>query len=414
MITELVLLRHLISYDKYQIYNKYINKEKLRDTYKEIYNIYITLQEYFDKYSKDLTIDELELFFYTQRPALRDKDKEIYQELFKQIRNSEVQTELIEEVLVQVKQRQEAFDLSTLAYEVSQGKAKFIDLITASHALEHEEKLDEINNSVFTTDDLGELYERSVKQVGLRWRLNTLNRMLGSLRQGDFGFIFARPESGKTTFLASEVSCFATQATRPILWFNNEQDGKAVMLRIYQATLGLTLTELFSNLEKHKQDYHRITKGNIKLYDSGSISKSDVERLVYQLKPACIVFDQLDKIKGFINDREDLRLGSIYQWARELAKEYCPVIGVTQADGSGEGQKWLTMANVSSAKTSKQAEADFIIGMGKSNEEGMEYIRHLHISKNKLMGDSDSVPELRHGKMDIVIKPTIARFEDIH
>lgn len=413
MITELMLLRQLVVYDKYKIYHKYVNKEKLKDTYKEIYNIYVTLQEYYNKYPKDLTIDELELFFYSQRPALRDKDKELYQDLFNQIRDSEVQTELIEEILTQVKQRQEAFDLSTLAYDVSQGKAKFIDLITASHALEHEEKLDTLDESVFVTDDLGELYEHVVKQVGLRWRLKTLNRMLGSLRKGDFGFIFARPESGKTTFLASEVSFFAEQTSSPILWFNNEQEGQAVMLRIYQATLGLSLTELFSNLEKHKQEYHKITKGNIKLYDNGSISRTDVERLVYQLKPACIVFDQIDKIKGFVNDREDLRLGAIYQWARELAKGYCPVIGVTQADGSGEGQKWLTMSNVSSAKTSKQAEADFIIGMGKSNEDGMEYIRHLHISKNKLMGDTDTVPSLRHGKMDIIIQPDIARYKDV-
>ena len=63
----------------------------------------------------------------------------------------------------------------------------------------------------------------------------------------------------------------------------------------------------------------------------------------------------LDKIKGFNSDRDDLKLGFIYQWARELAKQYCPVIGVSQADGTGEGKKWLTMDNVSGAKTSKQA-----------------------------------------------------------
>lgn len=237
--------------------------------------------------------------------------------------------------------------------------------------------------------------------------------MLGSLRQGDFGFIFARPETGKTTFLASEVSYFATQTDKPIIWFNNEEQGSKVMLRIYQATLGLTLEELFRDIEGNKRKFYELTKGNIKIYDSGNISKTDVEKLCYQLNPSCLIFDQLDKIKGFTNDRDDLKLGAIYQWARELAKQYCPVIGVSQADGTGEGKKWLTMDNVSGAKTSKQAEADFILGIGKTNDEGMEMVRHLHASKNKLIGDRDTDNELRHGRMDCIIRPEIARYIDI-
>lgn len=413
MLLELVLLRYIIIYNYYNIYSKYINKESIKDNHRELYNIYSSLEDYFDKYKKDVSVDELEIFFHSQRPFLKDKEREVYNLLFKQIREVEVEEGLIEEVLHSMKQRQEAFELSTLAYEVSQGKGSFVDLITKAHSLEHEEKLDKVDESVFTTDDLEELYNGSVKQQGLRWRLSTLNRMLGSLRKGDFGFIFARPESGKTTFLASEVSRFAEQSSQPILWFNNEEQGSKVMLRIYQASLGLRLEELYSNLGEHKRRYYERTGGRIKLFDSGNISKTDVERLCYQLKPALIVFDQIDKLKGFVNDREDLRLGTIYQWARELAKEYCPVIGVCQADGSGEGKKWLTMDNVANAKTAKQAEADWIIGIGKSNEDGMEYVRHLHASKNKLVGDTDTEAEMRHGRCDVIIRPEIARYEDI-
>jgi hypothetical protein len=105
--------------------------------------------------------------------------------------------------------------------------------------------------------------------------------------------------------------------------------------------------------------------------------------------------------------------GAIYQWARELAKKYAPSIGVCQADGSGEGQKWLTMANVSNAKTSKQAEADFILGVGKTHDEAAEYIRYINISKNKLMGDADSEPALRHGRFEVIIEPEIARYKDV-
>jgi transketolase len=39
-------------------------------------------------------------------------------------------------------------------------------------------------------------------------------------------------------------------------------------------------------------------------------------------------------------------LGDIYIWARELAKEFAPVIGVCQAGASGENKMWLDMNDV--------------------------------------------------------------------
>ncbi len=71
------------------------------------------------------------------------------------------------------------------------------------------------------------------------------------------------------------------------------------------------------------------------------------------------------------------------------------------------------MENVANAKTSKQAEADWILGIGKRTVEGYEYSRTLHLSKNKLTGDVDTVAELRHGTRDVGIRPEIARYVDL-
>ena len=70
------------------------------------------------------------------------------------------------------------------------------------------------------------------------------------------------------------------------------------------------------------------------------------------------------------------------------------------------------MDNVANAKTAKQAEADWILGIGASHSDGFEFVRHLHASKNKLTGDEDSDPALRHGKLDVIIQPEIARYKD--
>lgn len=327
-----------------------------------------------------------------------------------QLRTLDVSELVLRDIVTEIQQRAKAMELALLAVDVSEGKRNYNDLLTkASELGTIEVEGEEIE---FVTDDLDELYDHNVAQTGLRWRLRTLNEMLGSLRKGDFGFVFARPESGKTTFLASEISFFAGQTERPVVWFNNEEGGEKVQLRVFQAALGCTLPELWEDRQRSKDVFRERTRHNIKIIDNANMSRTEVDRICKQLQPALIVFDQLDKVKGFTSDREDLRLGSIYQWARELAKTYGPVIGVSQADGSGEGKKWLTMENVANAKTAKQAEADWILGIGKTNDNGMDYVRHLHLSKNKLAGDSDTIPELRHGRRDVKILPEIARYED--
>lgn len=360
-----------------------------------------------------MTVDDLANLYFSTRPKDRDYAIKIFEQLEKADSSSATVHKLIESIIVGKLLR----ELSLDAYEVAESKASMAKLMEKIEKLraitENQQEDGTTSDFEFVTDDLEVLVNESITKPGLRWRLNTLNRMLGSLRLGDFGFIFARPETGKTTFLASEVTHMATQTDRPILWLNNEEQGNKVMIRCYQASLGLTMTELFRDLAGNKKRYMDRTHGNIRLYDSGHIHKKTVEKLCKQLKPALIVVDQIDKIQGFASDREDLRLGSIYQWGRELAKEYAPLIGVCQADGTGEGQKWLTMAHVANAKTAKQAEADWILGIGRIHEVGFDTIRYLHASKNKLSGDSDSDNEVRHGRLECLIDAEKARYVDI-
>lgn len=396
----LLLIKSLLQHKLYLSYREY-----LTDIPKDLQELYKFLDKVHE-HSRDISFEEFALYC-----TANTTDKETCDALLTIIEKTSVGDDLITELLQQYQERSLAHKIALTAIAVTEGKQTFDKL---QELLKQREEV-VLNQDEFVSDDLEVLYESQVKQLGLRWRLKTLNRMLGSLRKGDFGFIFARPETGKTTFLASEVSYFAEQLQEtdgPILWINNEEEGKKVSLRIYQASLGLPQEVLYSDRQGHREKYFQLTKRKIKIFDSATISKRDVEDLCAQHKPSLIIFDQLDKIKGFDGDREDLRLGTVYQWARELAKMYCPVIAVCQADGSGEGKKWLTMENVANAKTAKQAEADWILGIGCTHQEGFEYVRHLHLSKNKLSGDEDTDPNLRHGKQDVLIDPQIARYRD--
>ena len=309
--------------------------------------------------------------------------------------------------------KHKAYQVSICAIDVSEGRKDYSDLLLCLEDLNASEGVPaSLKDDPFISSSLQEIYNGTITKHGLRWRLSALNRSLGSLRKGDFGFIFARPETGKTTFLTSEITNFAQQTEQPILWFNNEEQGSKVQLRIYQAFFGYELVQLFSNISEHEKEYLNHGMDRIKIIDSASISKTQVEALCLKYNPALVVVDQIDKLKGFDGDREDLRLGSIYIWAREIAKTYCPVIGVCQSDASGEGKKWLQMDNVANAKTAKQAEADWIIGIGKSHNDAEQYQRYLSICKNKLLGDDDSDPTLRHGHLTVNIMPEIGRYSD--
>lgn len=276
-----------------------------------------------------------------------------------------------------------------------------------------EEKLDSNDETSFVTTDLEEIVNGTLATPGIRWRLNCLNASLGSLRKGDFGFVFARPETGKTTFIADLIANALTQVSEPVVLFNNEEVGTKVMFRIYQAFFGVSSDVLLANATAYRDEFRRRVGDKLLMLDSAQIEKATVERVLERKKPALIIYDQIDKIKGFKADRDDLVYGAIYQWARELAKQYAPSVGVCQADGTAEGQKWLTMANVANAKTSKQAEADWILGIGKTHDPDTEFVRYFNISKNKLLGDTDSQPELRHGRFEVLIQPDIARWKDV-
>jgi replicative DNA helicase len=373
------------------------------------------LDSYWLKYDEDPTIDDLELHFKASYNHLSEKKYVLYKTIFEALRTTEAKEEVIHSLLSSYKRKQLLTKLAESAFNAREGSEMELDKVKGiyENLLERgQEDFKEEEEDGFVTTSLSELKEHTIAKKGLRWRLDILNKSLGSLRKGDFGFVFARPETGKTTFLASEITFMAQQAETPVLWFNNEEQGEKVMMRCYQSFFGVEQAPLFANVAEFEAKFQEQMKGKFLMYDTANIYKSQVEKLCKKYKPSLIVFDQIDKIKGFDDDRKDLQLGRIYQWARELAKEYCPVIGVCQADGSGDGVKWLNMGNVADAKTAKQAEADWILGIGKTHDPDFQHKRYLNISKNKLMGDEDTLQANRHGRLEVNFEPTIGRYLD--
>jgi hypothetical protein len=411
---ELTIIKSSLTRNNYSTVSSYISVE---DFPQELQLLWRCLDNFYrDSSNNELTIDDLSNLVFSSRP----KDRDFVIALFDNLKTIEVSKDSVVALCKALQESKLLRAVALTAYDAAEGKEKEKERL--SELLEQLRKLQEDSHGApddeyeFVTDDLDTLLDRQVSTPGLRWRLNSLNRNLGSLRKGNFGFIFARPETGKTTLLTSEVSHMAEQVKDddgPILHLNNEQEGDIVQLYYYRSVLGWSLEQILANRKKARDMFMEKTRGKILVYDRAQISKRDVEKLCERYKPSLLIYDQIDKITGFSNDREDLRLGAIYQWGRELAKTYCPSIGVCQADGTGEGQRWLTMGNVANAKTSKQAEADWILGIGKVNDPGYEKLRFMHLSKNKLLGDPDTDHSNRHGRWEVLIEPEKARYRDL-
>ena len=412
-IPEQSLLVLLLDKNSYNLYKDFIDLKAMKETYRELSFLFQTLVALHEKHETSITLSELSAAFFAKYP---DSDKVVYGKLFETLQGIQISPEVGQGILADVRRRKGALRVSEVSFKVAQGLATD-DELRSEYAKTFGDAVDHGIGSLLPLDEVTTDLELLIKETyadqGLRWRLDCLNKSLGSLRPGDFGFIFARPETGKTTFLASEAACFVDQAQRPVVWFNNEEQGNKVMLRIYQAYFGVPSDQLLSNPKRFATEFNERTGGRLKLFDAATISKRDVESIVSKLNPELVIYDQLPKIKGFSSDRDDLRLGAIFQWARELAKGSHAAIGVSQADGHAENVRYLTMEHVANAKTAVQAEADWILGIGKIHDDTQANIRFLNISKNKLLGDKDSMNELRHGKFEVIIEPHHARYRDI-
>jgi|TARA_R110000803_G_scaffold13124_1_gene37045 replicative DNA helicase len=413
LIETQIIKTFCLSRESYERYYKYVKLDYIKINYSNIYKIFNTIHSYYNKYEdKELiTKEELDLS-YNSNYLLKEQERKEVSTLIDTVFKAEItNSDAVIELLDEHRKRSLAGDIARISLDVEEGTASLDDL----HKIyaEFDQASIEIEDSAVVDMSLADLYQSQVATQGLRWRLKWLNQSLGSLRKGDFGFIFARPETGKTTFLASEVTQMIQQTEGNIVWFNNEEQGNKVAIRCYQAMLGLRTDELFNNVEENQAKFEALGGKRIKIYDYEDSSRANrIDAILKEDKPALIIIDQIDKVKGFKADRNDLELKAIYQWAREIAKKYAPVIAVSQAGGTGEGKLFLTMDDVDGSKTGKQGEADWILGIGKETD-NTSRIRYFNICKNKLLGDSDTLPDLRHGNSQVLIRPEVARYEDI-
>ena len=399
--------------DTYNRFKEHVKKHNVSPITLEIFSV---LGEYWDNYPTrtEINYPEFRTFFSIVK-GRKLKDPSSYEVAFDNLKDAlDKPSPIVKDLLGKLIETDYATQIYDVCLKIGTGMGGDLESIEPLlNAYKKEVGASIDKDDVFVKPSLDYL-SRTVAGGGLNWRLKELNVALGPIRKGDFIIIAARPETGKTTFTASEASYMMTQLQpdEHVVWINNEEASNKVMMRVIQAYNQVTSSELLSDPKVHESKF--LLGGGERFLilddDSGIKSTNKIAMLFKEYKPGLIIFDQLDKVHGFKQDREDLRIGQLYEWARDLAKEYCPVIAISQVDGTGEGEKWIQMNQLRGSKTDKIGEADAIVTIGKSNEPGMDLQRFIHVPKNKLFGGKETLEAHRHGCFEVDIEPAKARY----
>lgn len=350
------------------------------------------------EYGGDLTKDELTAFFKTKHPALPDSTMERYEDHFEVLNdNAGINTAIQERIIRDMWMRHRARVISELSVNIFLGKSNEFGELKRLIESTAEDSIGE--KTTYTEVDMGldELLDALTIDPDFEFDWPHLSEVVPGLDRGHFGIIFARPETGKTTFVSFLAQKFIKQGHTVAVW-GNEEPAIRTKLRIIQSYFEVTREELSDGRSEFAEAWSEQVSSRLHVLDCVGTTIQEIDDWCKINKPDIIFIDQLDKVKvdGKFN-RGDEKLKEIYLQAREIAKRNkCLVWGVSQASAEADGMREVEYRFLDNSKTGKAGEADLIIGIGKRNDDaGRNGLRHICISKNKQNGF--------HGTVDVMI-----------
>lgn len=389
---EIVLLKFLLTKDNFTKYIQYISELNLE---KETETILKAIQSYYEEFPDKNAIGVQDLILFNSLRNPITKRNELYSELFNKMDSLELNPTLIKEnfnnILEQYFTSEIMFKISEAINEGTSGIMPVVQELVEGYNDVKQNLVDD--GDKFVSNDIREIMKRKVEVPGILWRLPSLNNHLGEIRGKILGHIFARVDTGKTSFVLSEEAYWLTQLKEGecIIHFNNEEDGEKLMSRFYQAFLNISKDTLEKHPERAYEEFVKRGGHRFKLHDEAIITIEDIEEMCKLYNPKIVVIDQADKLQFHGDSKlgDVARLQRVYSKLRELTKKYdTHILTVGQASQSAENRKWLLPTDLDSSKTLKPGEFDYIIGIGKIFSDNFDPesddVRYMHLCKNKL------------------------------
>jgi hypothetical protein len=174
---DIIIIKLLFNKIIYNKYNHIINLEFYKNNNKELFKVFTSLFQLHEKTTADVTIQDLSLFFYTLYPLVKPEEKVLFDTIFDQVGRAEASEDVALEYLEKHRQQTLATSIAIAALDVSRGKG---DLGTVIEMLAQESVTEVSDEQVYVSDDLDLLAEAVHSSSGLRWRLETMNKTVGS------------------------------------------------------------------------------------------------------------------------------------------------------------------------------------------------------------------------------------------
>lgn len=274
-----------------------------------------------------------------------------------------------------------------------------IDAVEQLHTLARETRtrLAQTVDVAFIDDPIGDLLEREGVDDGINLPTQVLKDHVKGLLGGATIALGARPDAGKTSFLSAIAVEAAQQiprvfgSQRPVLWLNNEGDGRRIVPRLYQAALNYTFPELVQASKEGRlvREYTEVVGDvhAIRVMDMHSASLAQIEQVIERTRPAMVMYDMLanfrydgERAGGNKTDGIEQR----WQQVRTMAVEYDHIgIGTIQVSADGDNMLFPPMSALKDSKTGVQGATDVIILLGKLNDPNMNGLRGISTPKNK-------------------------------
>ena len=356
----------------------------------ELGDLYDVIMDSHTNYERDLSSQEVREIYRVSNPTATRAKRDAVAEVLSDIEHlPNIGTDVATDVLNKMWQQEIGRNIADLGLAIMEGSPEKLHDIKS--LIEKSEKgfvpEDELTP---VTTDVNTLLEHVDNEDCWEFNIPSLSKSVRGGKAGEFMIAFARPEIGKTAFYVSLVASpngFCSQGANVHI-ITNEEPARRTMLRAVSAYTGFTEKDIYNNRSQASEKFTEIS-ANITMIDNVDASIEWLDKYCQENTPDILVVDQLDKINvtGTFA-RTDEKLRSIYTKYREICKRHNLFgIGISQASADAEGKTNVTYAMMENSKTGKAAEADLIIGIGKSDvTDNDDKRRYLTVSKNKLTG----------------------------
>ena len=371
----------------------------------ELTDLYDTIVNGHESYERDLSSQEIREIYRVSNPTATRAKREAVAEVLSDIEHlPPIGTDVATDVLEKMWQQEIGRNIADMGLAIMEGSPEKIHDVRALIDKSEQGFVPEDDVAPITTD-LDSLLEYAQSENCWEFNVPTLNRVVRGGKAGEFMISFARPEIGKTAFYVSLVASpngFCSQGA-DVHIITNEEPARRTMLRAVSAYTGYSEENIYKNRSQAKDKFTEIAH-NITMIDNVDASIEWLNKYCENKKPDVLIVDQLDKLDVMGTfARTDEKLRSIYTKYREICKRHNLFgIRISQASADAEGKTNVTYAMMENSKTGKAAEADLIIGIGKSDiTDNTDKKRYLTISKNKLTGF--------HGKISCNLDTDLSR-----